>query len=160
MISEAAKFGGEAVVPDKSEPATCVMWKESCSREIEPVAWTTVECLADWAREASSLLFFSSKKITCNFYSPKNDCHIGTVSLAQSVRRRDLIVNLLFYPDPPLKILGYGTLRQVVTIFYPDPWYFFITRIIAASSDIILLRLLNHIINLNYVIIITRSIRM
>ena len=25
MISEAAKFGGEAVVPDKSEPATCVM---------------------------------------------------------------------------------------------------------------------------------------
>ncbi len=25
MISEAAKFGGEAVVPDKSETATCVM---------------------------------------------------------------------------------------------------------------------------------------
>jgi len=25
MISEVAKFGGEAVVPDKSEPATCVM---------------------------------------------------------------------------------------------------------------------------------------
>ena len=137
MISEAAKFGGEAVVPDKSETATCVMWKESCSREIEPVAWTTVECLADWAREASSLLFFSSKKITCNFYSPKNDCHIGTVSLAQSVRRRDLIVYLLFYPDPFLKILGYGTLRQVVTLFYPA------LKVIniAASSDIILPRL-------------------
>ena len=38
-------------------------------------------------------------------------------------------------------------------------WHFFITRIIAASSDIILLRPLNHIINLIYVIN-TRSIRM
>ena len=42
----------------------------------------------------------------------------------------------LFYSDPFLKILGYGTLRQVVTLFYPA-----LNVInIAASSDTILPR--------------------
>jgi len=46
-----------------------------------------------------------------------------------------------------------------VILFYPDPLNIFITRNIAASSDIILLRPFSHIINLIHVIN-TRSIRM
>jgi hypothetical protein len=39
-----------------------------------------------------SLLAAIIRKKNCNFYSPKNDSHKGTVSLAQSVKRRDLVL--------------------------------------------------------------------